>query len=90
MSYVCIWAMFRLQKWCATRILGSAGLLTEQDWNQVFLGCWELLPNLSARPEKHFPPHAPVPLPALVIFRISPPLHVSCGAVLQWMRAEAK
>lgn len=83
MSYVCLWAMFGFQKWSATRMLGSAGLLTEQDLNQVFLGHWELLPNLSARPKKHFPPHASVPLPALVIFRIFLPLHVSCGAVLK-------
>lgn len=53
-------------------------MLTEQDWNQVFLGIYELLPNLSARPKKHFLPHPFLPFPPLVIFRISPPLHVSC------------
>lgn len=52
-------------------------MLTEQDWNQAFLGHCELLPNLSARPKKHFLPHPSLPFPALVIFRISP-THVGC------------
>lgn len=49
--------MLSFHKWSATETLGNAGLLTERDWNEAFLGHCELLPNLLAWLKKHFLPH---------------------------------
>lgn len=55
--------MLSFHKWSATETLGSAGLLTERDWNQAFPEPWEPLPKSVGQAKETFSSSSLSPCP---------------------------